>query len=90
MIWIIAIESIIIVAMSIVILYYRHQMVYWDNKANEIFNELYKWQQKYYGLKQECRIVYARLRKAEKYVPKRDKSGKFIKNKNRYDSDDWN
>lgn len=79
MIWIIAIESIIIVAMSIAILYYRHQMVYWDNKANKIFNELYKWQQKYYGLKQEYRIVYARLRKAEKYVPKRDKSGKFIK-----------
>lgn len=79
MIWIIAIESIIIVAMFIAILYYRHQMVYWDNETNEIFNELYEWQQKYYGLKQECRVVYARLRKAEKYIPKRDKSGKFIK-----------
>lgn len=42
MIWIIAIESIIIVAMSIAILYYRQQMVYWDDKANEIFNELYE------------------------------------------------
>lgn len=79
MIWIIAIESIIIVAMSIAILYYRHQMIYWNNIADEIFNDLYEWQQKYYGLKQECRMIDARLRKAEKYVPKRDKSGKFIK-----------
>lgn len=85
MIWIIAIESIIVVAMSIVILYYRHQMVHWDNKANEIFNDLYEWQQKYYGLKQECRIVYARLLKQKSMFQNEIKVVNLLKNKNRYE-----